>query len=213
MEDRDRVAMVAVASGTTPDGEEIVPSAVENNAPPEGSSSIGDRRAALEDLMDTHGDAVLRYCICKLGDHEVAEDARQQTFLEALRDFDRVEPRSLGAWLFGIAKNRCLDAIRSQQRHASRIENDEEAVMNTHDPGSGPSARIEHAQSTAALEECLQSLQPEVRMAVRMRYHTDLTYEELAVQLSSTPGALQMKVARALAKLRECLESKGVFHD
>lgn len=195
------------------DGEEIIPNAVENDASPEGSSSVGDRRAALEDLMDTHGDAVLRFCIRVLGDHELAEDARQQTFEEALRDFDRVEPRSLCGWLFGIARYRCLDAIRKQQRGASRISSDEEAVMNTHDPDDGPSARIVHAQSALALEECLQSLSPQVRTTVLMRYQTDLTYEELAVQLSSTPGALQMKVARALAKLRKCLESKGVFHD
>jgi DNA-directed RNA polymerase specialized sigma24 family protein len=56
-------------------------------------------------------------------------------------------------------------------------------------------------------------LSPEVRMTVLLRFQTDLTYEELALRLSTRADALQMRVTRALSKLRGCLESKGIHDD
>ena len=161
--------------------------------------------------MRAHGDAVLGFCIRLLRDHELAEEVRQQTFLDAFRDFDRFQDRSSRrAWLFGIASHRCQDAIRTQQRHLRWIENDEAAVIDMHDPGTGPSGHVEYVQLASALEDCLKLLSPEVRMTVLMRFQTELTYEELAVKLAIRADALQMRVARALAALRRCLENKGV---
>lgn len=181
---------------------------------PAGPSHAADRRAAVVDLMRAHGDAVLGFCVRVLGDHQLAEEVRQQTFLEAFRDFDRVQDRSsLRAWLFGIASHRCLDALRNRQRRSKWIENDDQVVINTHDPGSGPSEQVAHAQLTSVLEDCLAALSPEVRMTVLVRFQTELTYEELAVRLATRADALQMRVTRALAKLRRCLETKGVHGD
>ena len=199
----------AVTSGATPDaGEAAV--VVEKDARSAGSSSASDRRAAIVDLMRAHGDAVLGLCIRVLRDRELAEEVRQQTFLEAFRDFDRFQGRSSRrTWLFGIASHRCLDVIR--KRRSGWIESDDDALINSHDPGIGPREQLEQAQLTAALEECMKSLSPEVRMTVLMRFQTERTYEELAVQLSTRADALQMRVTRALSRLRRCLESKGAY--
>jgi len=172
--------------------------------------------AGLEADLQSESDLVLRSLRAALaalehGDRELAEEVRQQTFLEAFRDFDRFQDRSSRrAWLFGIASHRCLDVIR--KRHSGWIESDDDALINRHDPGSGPREQLERAQLTAALEECMKSLSHEVRMTVLMRFQTDFTYEQLAVQLATRAEALQMRVTRALSKLRRCLESKGA-HD
>jgi RNA polymerase sigma-70 factor (ECF subfamily) len=202
----------AATNCAIPPTAEAAPIVVEEDGRPARPSSASDRRAAVLDLMRAHGDAVLGFCVRVLGDAELGEEARQQTFLEAFRDFDRFEERSSRrTWLFGIASHRCLDAIRDQQRRSRWIESNEEAVINTHDPGTGPSEQVEHAQVTAALEECLKWLSPEVRATVLMRFQTELTYEDLALQLSARADALQMRVTRALPTLRRCLESKGVY--
>src|SRR3954471_13172038 len=198
---------VAVRRGATPDAG-ASSGVVENDARCAGSSSAGDRRAAIVDLMRAHGDAVLGLCVRVLRDRELAEEVRQQTFLEAFRDFDRFQGRSSRrTWLLGIAGHRCLDVIRRQ--HSGWIESDDDALINRHDLGSGPREQLEQAQLAAALEECMRSLSPEVRMTVLMRFQTELSYEQLAVQLSTTADALQMRVTRALSRLRRCLESKG----
>lgn len=199
----------AATSGATPDaGNAAV--VFDKQAPSATASSAGDRRAAIVELMRAHGDAVLGFCIRVLRNRELAEEVRQQTFLEAFRDFDRFQDRSSRrAWLFGIASHRCLDVIR--KRRPGWIESDDDALINSHDPGSGPREQLEHAQLTAALEACMQSLPHEVRMTVLLRFQTDLTYEQLAVQLATRADALQMRVTRALSKLRRCLESKGAY--
>jgi RNA polymerase sigma factor (sigma-70 family) len=191
--------VLAVASGVVERDPRVAP------------SSAGDRRAAIVELMRAHGDALLGFCIRVVRDRDLAEEIRQQTFLEAFRDFDRFQGRSSRrAWLFGIASHRCMDAVR--KRHSGWIESDDDALIRSHDPGTGPREQLEHAQLTAALEDCMKALSPEVRMTVLMRFQTELSYEELAVQLSTRAEALQMRVTRALSRLRRCLESKGA-HD
>lgn len=200
----------AAPRGVTPDVVNAAGS-LDPQAPSAASSSASDRRAAIVELMRAHGDAVLGFCIRVLRNRALTEEVRQQTFLEAFRDFDRFQDRSSRrAWLFGIASHRCLDVMR--KRRLGWIESDDHALINRHDPGSGPREQLEHAQLIAALEECMQSLPHEVRMTVLLRFQTELTYEQLAVQLATRPEALQMRVTRALSKLRRCLESKGA-HD
>ncbi|TMQ16912.1 MAG: RNA polymerase sigma factor [Deltaproteobacteria bacterium] len=207
-------AVVAATGSARPDSVAVPAIVFESDALPEGSGGAVDRRGAVVDLMRAHGDAVLGFCLRVLGDAELAEEVRQQTFLEAFRDFDRFQERSSRrAWLFGIASHRCLDTLRNQQRRSRWIENDEDAVLNTHDPDTGPGAQIEHAQLASALEECLKALSPEVRMTVLLRFQTELTYDELALQLATRADALQMRVTRALPRLRRCLERKGVHDD
>lgn len=208
---RGATPAAGAAGGATPDAAQAASVVVENGAPRAAPSSAGERRAAIVELMRAHGDAVLGFCIRVLRDRDLAEEMRQQTFLEAFRDFDRFQGRSSRrAWLFGIASHRCLDALR--KRHSGWIESDDDALINRHDPGSGPREQLEHAQLTAALEACMKALSPEVRMTVLLRFQTELSYEELAVQLSTRADALQMRVTRALSSLRRCLETKGA-HD
>ena len=83
--------------------------------------------------MRAHGDAVLGFCIRVLRDRDLAEEMRQQTFLEAFRDFDRFQERSSRrAWLFGIASHRCLDALR--KRRPGWIASDHDALMKRRRP-------------------------------------------------------------------------------
>lgn len=173
-----------------------------------------DRRAAVAELMRAHGEAVLGFCLRVLGDRALAEDVRQQTFLEAYRDFDRFHERSSRqAWLFSIASNRCIDALRRRRMRSKWVDSSDASIVRAADRTTGPGERLERAELTRALEDCLQSLTPEVRVTVLMRFQTGFTYEELARPLASRADTLQMRVARALAKLRECLETKGWADD
>lgn len=206
MEDGDLAATAVAVPHAAPAAVAAVPRRTTSDG------VAGDRRVAAAELMRAHGAAVLGFCIRVLRDRALAEEVRQQIFLEAFRDFDGFQERaSRRAWLFGIASHRCLDALRNQQQRSRWIESDENAVINSHATGTGPSEQLEHAQRTAALEECMRSLSPEVRMTVLMRFQTELTYEELAPHLATRADALQMRVTRALSKLRRCMEGKGVY--
>jgi RNA polymerase sigma-70 factor (ECF subfamily) len=172
----------------------------------------GDPRGALIVLMRAYGDAVLGHCIRVVRDRALAEDIRQQTFLEAFRDLPRFQRRStLRCWVLGIASHRCLDAIKARRRRDARIDSgEEEAVVAAADESPDPSHHVDAERTNRVLEACLEGLSEEVRMTVLMKFQHDLSYEEMSPMVNQRPGTLQARVARALPILRRCLETKGV---
>jgi RNA polymerase sigma-70 factor (ECF subfamily) len=171
-----------------------------------------DPRGALIELMRLYGDAVLSHCLRVLRDRSLAEDIRQQVFLEAFRDLPRFQRRStLRCWVLGIASHRCLDAIKARRRRDARIDSgEEEAVVAAPDGSPDPANHVDQARANRALDDCLATLSAEVRMTVLMKFQLDLSYEELAPMVGQRAGTLQARVARALPVLRRCLEGKGV---
>lgn len=169
----------------------------------------GDNRAALTALMARYGVPVYRYCAQMLRNDTLADDVHQQVFVQAFRDLPRFERRSaLRTWLFGIARHRCLDAIKIEGRRGRRFPLDEEPGET--DSADGPSAleRMAAAEVAGALEHCLDELAPATKSAVLLRFREGLTFEEMAVLADEKPGTLQARVARALPVLRKCLERR-----
>lgn len=198
-------------AGATPGWEPpVVADFSKDEQMPPGSRTMSDRRAKIAELMAAHGEAVFGFCVRMVRERALAEDLTQKVFMQAHRDLDGFEGRSSPrAWLFGIAYHRCLDAIKSQQRWQKLIDNDEEAMLDFEDPGPGPIDHVDRARLTTALEKCLKRLSPTMRATVLMRFQTGATFEELAESLGATADTLQVRVARALQRLRRCLEKKG----
>jgi RNA polymerase sigma-70 factor (ECF subfamily) len=170
----------------------------------------GDRKAALGALMDAHGEAVYGFCVRIVRDRSLAEDVLQRVFLDACRGVDRFSGQSsLVAWLIGIASHRCLDALRSQRRHAQRVTSDEQAVVGFADPGATPTDQLERTRIVAALDDCLQHLSDDVRLTVLLRFQHGTSYGEMSSRLGASINTLQARVSRALPVLRRCLEGKG----
>src|SRR4051812_44807187 len=85
----------------------------------------GDRRRALTILMRRYGDHVYRFAHMMTRDPHLADEVRQQVFVEAFRDLESFEGRaSFRSWLLGIARYRSLDAVKQQRRWAGRFKND-----------------------------------------------------------------------------------------
>src|SRR5437016_14489983 len=80
----------------------------------------GGSEAAFEAVYDRHHRGLLAFCRHMLGTREEAEDALQHTFIaayRALRSSD--DPIALKAWLYAIARNRCLSMLRARREQAS----------------------------------------------------------------------------------------------
>ncbi len=167
-------------------------------------------RAAVELLMEQHEGAVFAFCVRMLRDRALAEDVTQLVFAAAYRDIGGFRRESsVRTWLFGIARHRCGDAIKSAGRWDARFDLDPEAVTDSLDPAAPPADQIEHARLVAALERCLQELSPDIRETVLLRFLSEMTYEEMAKVLGRKADTLCVRVARALPLLKRCLEQKG----
>jgi RNA polymerase sigma factor (sigma-70 family) len=78
--------------------------------------ALAGSERAFEVLFDRHHRPVLAFCRHMLGSREEAEDAMQQTFMAAYRELGRAEqPPEMRPWLYGVARHRCLSALRARR--------------------------------------------------------------------------------------------------
>jgi RNA polymerase sigma-70 factor (ECF subfamily) len=169
--------------------------------------ATGDTRTALILLMQRHGDTVYRYCRRALGDPELAEDVRQQVFIEAFRDLPKFSSRStVRTWLFSIARHRVIDAARRRRRSEARVLEREDAELATMgDPRPSPAESLELRQT---LEASLAALGDDERMTVLLRFQLGLSFQEIAELCGASPGAHHARVMRALPQLRQRIQSR-----
>lgn len=131
-------------------------------------------------------DDVLRLLRRRLGT-ERAEDAFQETFLRALRAYDRLHHGDhLRAWVLTIASNVAIDTIR-------RTRPSEELPEVAHEDGR---------PAYEELEELTDGLPPTERAAVVLRYGYDLTYDDIAAALESSPTAARQAASAGVRRLR-----------
>jgi RNA polymerase sigma-70 factor, ECF subfamily len=134
-----------------------------------------------------------RFLAQMVGNRALAEDLLQESFYEALRCHDQLqEAENPEAWLFGIARNRALAALRRGRRLRSALER---LVQRT-----GPSERDD--LELLALRDLLERhLNPEDRALLILRYLHGFDAIELAAMSGRTPEAVRQRLARA----RRCL--------
>lgn len=165
--------------------------------------------AALTILMNAYGGAVYRYCLGMLSKTDLAEDARQLTFIQAHQGFRHFERRSsFRSWIFGIAHHRCLDLLKAHRRRQDRFSPLEDAVEPPV-PTESADARLAARARGQALTRCLSKLPQEKRAAVLLRFQQELSYPEIAALVNENAATLQMRVSRTLIDLRKCLQREG----
>jgi RNA polymerase sigma factor (sigma-70 family) len=183
--------------------------------PPDDESEVlalvaaGDRDGALRRLMDVHGEALYRFCSQMVGDQVPVDDLHQTIFLDAHRDLRRFSGRSsVKAWLYAIARHRCLDALKGRRRWLRRFQLGT-VLPEVHSDVASPEEQLVARSGRVGLERCLGELAVQSRMAVLLRFQQELEYPEMAALSGEKAATLQMRVARALPVLRQCLERGG----
>jgi RNA polymerase sigma factor (sigma-70 family) len=166
--------------------------------------------------MQVHGAEIHRFCASMLDDVSLADDVHQAVFVQAYEGLASFRHEgSYRSWLFGIARHRCLDAVKARRRWRWRFvlgKDDADQVAATSatvDPVPALEHTAETDRRTDALRACLHTLAPHVRVAVLLRYEQGLPYEEIARLSRERAATIQTRVARALPVLRDCVVGKG----
>jgi RNA polymerase sigma factor (sigma-70 family) len=141
----------------------------------------------FEIFYTEHSREVLSLLRRKVG-RDRAEDAFQETFLRALRAYDRLQHgQHLRAWVLTIASRVAIDTYRRATPEAELPE-------------------LPHEDARPAYEdlgELTNGLPPKERAAVVLRYGYDLTYDQIAAALDSSPDAARQAASAGVRRLRK----------
>jgi RNA polymerase sigma factor (sigma-70 family) len=141
----------------------------------------------FETFYTEHADEVLRLLRRRLG-RDRADDAFQETFLRALRAYDRLSHGNhLRAWVLTIATRVTIDAFRRAGEPVAEIPE-----VPVHDA-------LPAYQELAFLTDTLPTKE---RAAVVLRYGYDLDYDQIAAVLDSSPDAARQAASSGVRRLR-----------
>lgn len=169
----------------------------------------GEINPAIELLMRTYEKAVYSMAMRLLGNSNLAMEALQQTFYDALKSIRKFRGESkVKTWLLSICSHRSLDLARKNRREDRWVVG-EEAADEPESPEPAAPEALELLRDKKLLESCFRVLTPKARFALLARYQQGLSYDEIAALTGEKPGTLQARVTRALPLLRKCMEGKG----
>lgn len=152
---------------------------------------------AVRDLYDRYGKSVFTVAYRALGDRGLAEEAVQQTFLQAWRAAGKFDPeRDPAPWLYAIARRVAVDLYRRERRHQSDREETEVAVL----PHS-----FEGAWEAWEVRSALDRVPDDEREILRATHFLGLTHEETAERLGIPVGTVKSRSYRAHRRLAELL--------
>jgi RNA polymerase sigma factor (sigma-70 family) len=145
----------------------------------------------FERFYEEHRSDVLRLLRRRLG-ADRAEDAFQETFLRALRAYGRLDHgEHLRAWVLTIAQNVALDTLRRTRPTSELVE----------------AAAADAEPAYADLAELTDGLGPKERAAVVLRYGYDLSYDQIATALGSSPDAARQATSTGVRRIRRRITS------
>lgn len=152
----------------------------------------------IDRLVKTYNQSLYRYLRRMLRNSEDAKDVLQNTWLQVCTHIGELrEQSSERAYLYRVATNCAYMWLRNEQPSESIDSVDESVLQSLH---SEP--EIEPGQELLArLEQTILRLPPTQRAVFNLRYHEDMSYDEIAEITQSTVGAAKTNYSLAKRKI------------
>jgi RNA polymerase sigma-70 factor (ECF subfamily) len=166
---------------------------------------------AWGDLYREYAPAIFRFCRRAMPTREDAEDATMEIFMklrDKLAQYD--EGRSFTAWLYKVAANHCWDLLRRRKlRQDKETEDVTEVPLET--PDANQLERLIEERTSEEVRKALDKLGVRARMALVMRYYSDMSYDEIADALGVRRAFVGVVLLRARHELRQALGENTVL--
>lgn len=167
---------------------------------------------AFESLIQRYSTPLFNFIYRFLGDYDQASDILQNVFIQLHTSLPTLRTdKPLKAWLFQVARNRCLDELRRKHAiHFSELEgvNDEEELSPLAaipDSGPLPEELAERSDLQQHLQAAIATLPVKFRAVVLLRYASQLSFSEIGQALNMPEATAKTYFQRAKPLLRAVL--------
>lgn len=169
------------------------------------SMARGDQRALHDLYVRTHR-IVYTLIVRITNDRETAEEVTLDVFHDAWRRASAFDPGggSVVGWLMNQARSRAIDRVRFENRKKRTGTDATPPTTSTTvtDPGDALDVRAQ----AGLLRDALRVLTPDERQAIETAFFSELSYREVAEELSQPLGTVKTRIRSGLGKLRVALE-------
>ena len=158
---------------------------------------------AFDRLIEQYGDRLYWHIRRVVVNHEDAEDVLQETFVRAytsIADFRGETESSLTAWLYKIATNIAIGALRKRKRWAlSSLDSVRGNLLATFEQEVEPSAD----EIVVRLQKAILALPTKQRLVFNMRYYDELSFDEISQATGQSVATLKTNYHYAVQKIKE----------
>jgi RNA polymerase sigma-70 factor (ECF subfamily) len=133
-----------------------------------------------------------------LGDHQLAEDAAQESFARALVNLRKLKKQTRFApWLAAICRNVAKDMVATKARQISSKDLSQAARNNNHD------------ENNRLIRRAIEQLPVSAKELMVLRYYNGLSYEQIGSVLDISKGTINGRITRAKRKMAQYLKRNG----
>jgi RNA polymerase sigma-70 factor (ECF subfamily) len=178
-------------------------------------AALAGSEDAFRELVERFEGPVFGLLVRIVRRSELAEELAQETFVKAWRALERFDPaRKFSSWLFKIAHNTALDALRRRGEEPLSLDAPVEpggaAPELPADPAAeSPLGRALARDAGRALERAIGELRPAYREVLLLRFAQELSYEEIAEVTGAPLGTVKVHIFRARQELARRLRAAG----
>jgi RNA polymerase sigma-70 factor (ECF subfamily) len=173
------------------------------------AANTEESELCINELFRRNYSRVARWCLRFVDDREAAADLSQEIFTKAYQNLKSFQGQSkFSTWLFSIARNHCLNAVRANTRQATELkaEVDEEFMGAIPDRGASPYDEAERQSSARMISELLnKGLDETEKVVFTLHYGEELPLDTISrmLRLENQSGAKAYIVSakRKLARL------------
>lgn len=174
---------------------------------------LGGDRDLFGVLATRYEKRVVNYVYRIIHRYEDAHDLTQEIFVKVYLALDRYDPKyQFSTWLFRIAQNSAIDALRKKsiaEVPLARPTEEEPSGKEREfaDGGISPYRALKNKQLSAAIDEAVANLPTDYRELIQLRHFGELSYEEIASMKKLPLGTVKNKLFRARNLLKDALGS------
>ena len=156
-------------------------------------------------LYKEYAPAIFRFCRRALPTREDAEDATMEIFADLQKKLTQYDvTRSFTAWLYRVSANHCWDLLRRRKVRQGKETEDVETLPLEH-PDPNQLDRLIEERTSQEVRRALDKLGSRARMALVLRYYSDMSYDEIADALGVRRAFVGVVLLRARHELRQVL--------
>jgi RNA polymerase sigma-70 factor, ECF subfamily len=158
---------------------------------------------AFEALFHQHWERLCRLLYSISGDWDEAEDLALETFVQLHRR-PPADTVRLGGWLYRVATNKALNALRARKRRQRYEEHAGDLALES-DASVDPETAVEQAQERQRVRVALGAIKPRSAQMLILR-HSGMSYAEIAAALEISPASVGALLARAQAEFERAYQ-------